>query len=421
MTTLLAIGDMHLGRPPTALPEDLRHRSPELGPQAAWELAVDEAIDRAVDGVLLAGDLVERSRDFFVAYGQLKAGIEKLAEAGIPVLAVAGNHDTHVLPRLADEIEHLHLLGRAGKWETAHLDDVSILGWSFPQPRVRRSPLESLESLDRNQGDGVVIGLLHCDRDQPDSAHAPVSSEALKSAPVDAWLLGHIHRPDALDEDRPIGYLGSINALRASETGARGPWMVQVTAGTVTADQVPLAPLRYERLEIDCSDIADAERLGEQVLAACRALVKAFDQGKWRPRALGLRVVLTGHTAAASALAAVASDLSDDGRSWDEGGIACFIHKIELAVSPAIELKRLARQSDPCGLLARRLLALDEPGSDEYRRLVEMGREQMAPTTQAREFRDLEPPLDERAVVRWLRQAGLVALTRLLEQRGAQR
>jgi len=416
MTTLLAVGDMHLGRPPTALPEDLHQRQAQLGPEAAWQRVVSEAIERRVDGVLLAGDVVERSRDFFVAYGQLKSGIEQLADAGIPVLAVAGNHDTHVLPRLADEIDQLHLLGRDGEWEEARLDDLTVLGWSFPQPQVRRSPLDTLDDARR---DRTVIGLLHCDRDQADSAHAPVSSEALERAPVDAWLLGHIHKPDPLDEDRPIGYLGSVTALRASETGARGPWLVQVSPGAVVTDQVPLAPLRYERLEIDCSELEQAEGLGERILAECRSAVGRLNELDYQPEALGLRLVLTGSTALGSALQEVANELADDGRSWDENGIACFIQKVELATSPAVDLRRLARQSDPCGLLARRLIALQDPGSDEYRRLVETGHRQLDPVVRSREFRDLGRALDDRAVAEWLHRAGLTALNRMLDQRGA--
>ena len=59
MITLLVIGDMHLGRPPTAIPEDLRGQSDALGPQAAWKRAVDVAIDRDVDAVVLAGEREE--------------------------------------------------------------------------------------------------------------------------------------------------------------------------------------------------------------------------------------------------------------------------------------------------------------------------------------------------------------------------
>jgi len=67
---------------------------------------------------MLAGDLVDQNRDFFVAYGQLKKDIGHLAGAGTRVLAVAGNHDIEVLPRLADEIEALELIGAGGKWQT---------------------------------------------------------------------------------------------------------------------------------------------------------------------------------------------------------------------------------------------------------------------------------------------------------------
>ena len=115
-------------------------------------------------------DLVERSRDFFVAYGQLKSGLEKLAAAGIEAVAVAGNHDVHVLPRLAAELDHLHLLGAGGQWESRDLGDITLIGWSFPTAQVRSSPLDQFPA---GRPGKPRIGLLHCDRDQADSAYAP--------------------------------------------------------------------------------------------------------------------------------------------------------------------------------------------------------------------------------------------------------
>ena len=41
---LLAIGDIHLGRIPLRLPEELAGRAHELGPAEAWRRAVDAAI-----------------------------------------------------------------------------------------------------------------------------------------------------------------------------------------------------------------------------------------------------------------------------------------------------------------------------------------------------------------------------------------
>lgn len=414
MTTLLAIGDMHLGRPPAAIPEDLRGRRDELGPEVAWSRAVDEAIRRQVDAVILAGDLVDQRRDFFVAYGQLKTGVEKLAAAGIRILAVAGNHDTEILPRLAGEIEHLELLGQDGQWQAQQVEQITILGWSFPRPQVRHSPLESLPG---SRQSGTVIGLLHCDLDQVDSPHAPVARRELEGAPVDAWLLGHIHRPDRLDEDRPIGYLGSISALRASETGQRGPWLVQVEGRDIAADQLPLAPLRYEALEIDCSGLEDAAELGETVLTAARERLRPLAEHDYPPTAVGLRITLTGQTPAAAGLGSAATDLAADARSWEEHGMACFVDKIESLVVPRLDLKRLSRQSDPSGLLARRLLALESPDDEEYQRLVRLARQSMAPVLRAREFRDLESEPDDAAIAAWLRRAGRLALTRLVAQR----
>ncbi|HSH27751.1 MAG TPA: DNA repair exonuclease, partial [Wenzhouxiangella sp.] len=88
---------------------------------------------------------------------------------------------------------------------------------------------------------------------------------------------------------------------------------------------------------------------------------------------------------------------------------------------PRLDLRRLARQSDPCGLLARRLLALQRPDDEEYQRLVRLARESMSPALRAREFRDLEHEPDDAAIAGWLDRAGRLALIRLVAQREAAR
>ncbi len=411
MITLLAIGDIHLGRLPAALPDDLRGRQRELGPETAWMRSVSEAVNRKVDAVVLAGDVVERSRDFFVAYGQLKAGVEKLAAAGISVIAVAGNHDTHVLPRLAAEIDSLHLLGEGGYWQQHTINGCIIIGWSFPQTQVRHSPLDSFPKLAPRK---PLIGLLHCDRDQTDSPYAPVSSADLEEAPVAAWLLGHIHQPDDLSGNRPMGYLGSISALRASETGSRGPWLIEVLKKSVSARQIALAPLRYEQLEIDCSELHSTGDLGGLVLTACRQALANMDH---QPDALGLRVALTGQCAVSGHLPTAAAALLQQARPWNENGVQCFIHRISVHTIPRLDLVSLARQSDPCGLLARRLLALETPDSAEWRRLIDMGRQSLQGVADGREFRDLGRTLSDADIAEKLEGAAQLALSKLISQR----
>ncbi len=414
MTTLLAIGDIHLGRIPAALPPDLAPQAAQLGPEAAWSRAVTEAINRKVDAVVLAGDVVERSRDLLVAYGDLKNGVEKLATAGIPVLAVAGNHDTLVLPRLAREINALQLLGADGRWQEKSVGKLNVIGWSFPRPQVRHSPLKDFPHISQPER---VIGLLHCDRDQADSPYAPVTSAELEAAPTAAWLLGHIHQPDPLSAPRPIGYLGSLSALRASETGARGPWLLNWSESGVEIEQLPLAPLRYEALEVDVSQLERPEMLAEATLAAARGLATRLSKHEFMPDVVGLRIQWVGSCRFERELPTASAQLVEESRPWRERGMVLFIQKAVVRTQADFDLADIAQRSDPCGLLARRLLILANPEHDEHQRMLDQGRSRLLRVAGLREFQALDTELDDASVRDWLQRAGQRALLELLAQR----
>src|SRR4030095_15964312 len=117
---ILAIGDLHLGRRPGRLPPGFD--SADLSPRAAWRAAVAEARRRKVDAVLLLGDVVDDERAFFEAYSSLREQVRNLIDDGIQVVAIAGNHDVDVLPRLAREVPGLRVLGERGRWEEIVLD-----------------------------------------------------------------------------------------------------------------------------------------------------------------------------------------------------------------------------------------------------------------------------------------------------------
>ncbi len=267
---ILAAADLHLGRRPSRLPSELTDRiaARELGPAGAWERLVDLAVDEKVDALLLAGDVVEAEDDFFEAYAELHRGVTRLAEAGVRVFAVAGNHDTRVLPYLSDEVEAFELLGRGGEWESVHLEangeKATLWGWSFPQASVREDPVSGLSF---SRGPGPNLGLLHCDRDQVGSSYAPVSSRSLEAAGLDAWLLGHIHAPDGLSLSRPTGYLGSLTGLDPGEPGPRGAWLLTIDQGTLTEfRRVALAPLRWVRLEVSLDGLDEPEEARRRAL-----------------------------------------------------------------------------------------------------------------------------------------------------------
>lgn len=423
---LLCVGDVHLGRQPARLPAELADeiRASELGPAAAWRLTVDLALRDEVDAVLLAGDVVEQEDDFYEAYGDLRRGVDRLAAAGVRVLAVSGNHDVQVLPRLADAVPGFQLLGRSGVWEVERVAgrdgrSVQVLGWSFPERRVSTSPFaaHALPALD--PAAGPVVGLLHCDRDAAGSPYAPVRSAELADAPADAWLLGHVHKPDRLAPPRPIGYLGSLTGLDPGEAGPRGPWRVEYTGPEIALEHLPLAPLRWEEVEVALDGIESAEDAHALAVSALDALHERLAAERFRPRAVGCRLRFTGRTAHRRAVER--SLAADDPRRihYARDEVRYFVHDWRMEAGPALDLDELARGADPPALLARKVLLLRGPPDDPERRalLAEAGRRfQSLEGRRAFVRHDLAPPTGEDAAD-LLERAALGALSELLEQR----
>ncbi len=427
-TKLLIIGDVHLGRQPhrmAAAGLDPRR----LSPVVAWRRAVDQAIKRDVAAVVLAGDLVDEERDRFEAYGYLERGVRRLLERDISVLAVAGNHDGLVLPRLADRISGFQLLGPAGTWELFGLDaatPVDLLGWSFPGAHHRQSPLEAggLElSLERRRAGVACLGLLHADLDAAVSPYAPVSRAELEALGLDGWFLGHIHRPDNLAQTRPLGYLGSLVGLDRGETSLRGPWQVTVHGpGRLECAQIQLGPLRWEDVEVDVSGIPEDDGAPDALHAAVERAyrrLKASDPSfaDSSLAAVGCSVDLVGRTWATRRLRAYLDDHERQDLCFDLDGQRWATVNIRNACRPAVNLESLAGQHTPAGLLARLLLDLEE-GAEEASELLDAAGRGLEPFSAGRWSPDNERwPLGQPR--RTLLAAGYRALDALLEQGGA--
>ncbi len=418
---LLAVGDLHLGRRPGSLPDALRdaRSARSLGPATALERLVDEAINEQVDVVALAGDLVEAHDDFFEAYRDLHKAVARLVAHNIRVVGVAGNHDVQVLPRLAAELPGFDLLGEGGQWEETVLTGADgseevLHGWSFPRPAVTTSPLAG-HRFERDRR--LQLGLLHCDRDQHGSHHGPVTSGELDDAGLDAWLLGHIHKPDALTPEKPSGYLGSVTALRRTETGPRGPWLYRLAStGIEAVEQWTLAPLRWEPLEVDLTGLQEAGEVTTRLMRAVREKAEAIVAAGRAPDALGLDVCFAGRTdLRRDAEAALTDEQLDD---IPAAGLRCFVGRLRFETLPESDPERLAREKSPAGLLARQLLILDDPDHDDHRALVDRARRHLSAVAEDRAWQPLhrgEP--NDAEVIAWLRRSLSISLDALQAQR----
>ena len=386
-TRILFVGDMHLGRLPSGLPGKLR-AEPELGPVGAWRRVVDTALDREVHAVALAGDLVHQDNAAFGAYGPLAEGVAQLAQAGIPVCAVAGNHDAATLPRLAPGIEGLTLLGADGAWSELTLAPenrpaVRLVGWSFPREHHFQSPFQN--PLPAANPAAIAFGLLHCHLGVSRSKYAPVTQDELRGAGFDGWFLGHEHIPGDPGGGEPF-YLGSLTPLDSSETGIHGPVLVHVRSDgqPFDAERLPLAPVRWEQLDLPCPETVDPEaELSHLILDRAITRHGEIEVDQQDLRALGLSIRLTGTVADPDAWSRAirALDLSD--LKVEQGRALVFIRKVESDLRIRRDLRELAAGNDPAGLLARRILVL-ENGAEPVPGVPDSGAEAVRLVTAAR-------------------------------------
>ena len=413
----LAAGDLHMGAGAKGLPDALAGQYSGI---ATWRLLVREAVARQVEAVLLLGDVVDWGNRFFEALGPLTEGISALREQKIRVFAVAGNHDAEALGSIARvaQLENFALLGRGGQWEWRILPSdagppVQLFGWSFPE---RHYALNPFASFPRDDVDSACIGLglLHADRDSAGSRYAPVHASDFLATGVGHWVLGHIHKPDALPGGGAV-YTGSPSGMDASETGLHGALLLELGSHPPSYQRVPLSGLRYEQVALELGEVANvgdvqthlverarawaapliAEQPGVEHLVlsgCCRALTRVSEKTLYDE---GLQNLLQGKEPL---------PLADGRQLWFMG--------VTLDFAPPVIPEELAREEGILGQTARLILSLQAPAEralpEDIQALLRRAGQRDKETAARGIFRDLPQeatasPADARAVL--LRQA----------------
>lgn len=303
---ILCASDIHLGRQPSlrAFPGQT------LDFHSAWDFVVAAALRERADLLVLAGDLVERDNRYFEAWAPLKADVTRLLQAGITIAAIAGNHDSEVLPKLhadltrelAPEQSARFLLlgrqdGRLGVWTQAVVtfgaDALRLVGWSFPAQHHSADPFHGFPAVP---GDLPTLGIVHGDLDQPRSLYAPFTSASLRASGIDRWVLGHVHA-SSVQGPAPF-YCGSPIPLRASETGAHGCWILELRGRAWSGPALVPSPIRIEPLEVALTraEASEAE-VQSVILQRMRAGISACREANPDLKGVLFRVRLTGESA----------------------------------------------------------------------------------------------------------------------------
>lgn len=412
---LLLAGDLHIGRSSSGINKSSSNDL--LRASSVWNRIVELALNENIDLVCLSGDVVDRENKLWEAIGPLETGIRRLGNAGIATVAVAGNHDFDVLARLHDMLpEHFHLIGRGGQWEryTDRERRLHIDGWSFPRETVTQDPLHTY-NLPRDPSI-PTLGLVHGDLDVASSPYAPLSTSRLFAAAPSAWLLGHIHKPQLIDqENRWVLYPGSPQALDFGEQGAHGVWILSVDHQIGRPEMRPISSVRYDYLDIDLSGIDDEAVVEQTIINTIRASVERANSPDLRH--LSLRLNLHGRTSLAHRVDQLTRNLATDFdlRVHD---VTVEINRVQVAVLPDIDLDSYSREQSAPGAVARLLLALNDPEPPaEVQDLIHRTRHELENIDNHNYYASLERrEINEESARAYLRDQAHALMTELVQQ-----
>jgi len=349
--TFLHAADIHLDSPLRGLSRYEGVPADEVrgATRSAFDRLIETAIDRAVDFVVLAGDIYDGDwRDMGTGL-YFSAAMGRLGRAGIPVFLLAGNHDAaSVITKALPALENVHLFStrKPTTHRLPHLG-VAIHGRSFSDREVFDNLAVGYPVADEAS---FNIGVLHTALGgyAAHARYAPCSEQDLVAKGYDYWALGHVHEHAILRRDPYIVFPGNLQGRNVREQGPKGAVLVDVEDGHVDAvTHLPLDVVRWARVEVDVSTASDIDAIHGHVREALRAARDtAADE-----RPLMVRLSLVGQTELHGRLQDTTLAMRDDIRS------------LGAEVSPdlwleKVEIKTKAQQADANLLEAGDLEAL---------------------------------------------------------------
>ena len=267
----LHTADWHLGRSfhNVSLIEDQAHVLRQL---------VDLAKDAEVDAVIVAGDVYDRAVPPPDAVSLLSDVLGELALGlGIPVIMIAGNHDSAERLNFGAQLlarSRCHIFGRLGAQpdhvvlEDAH-GPVHVLGLPYAEPSVVRertgadlhthdaamAHLAAAAAANVPEAERSIL-VAHCfvaggsesESERPLSVGGAGNVSAAAFEPFAYTALGHLHRPQAAGPN--ARYSGSLLKYSFSEVDhEKSVSLVELdAAGAATVEEVSLTPRRDMRL-----------------------------------------------------------------------------------------------------------------------------------------------------------------------------
>ena len=289
---VLFVSDTHVGFDLPARPRvDRRRRGPDF--LACFARALEPALRGEADVVVHGGDLLYRSRVPASLVSIALAPLLRVADSGVPVLLVPGNHERGALPYpLLAAHEHLHVFQRPST-VVIERRGLRVAFAGFPYARGARRAFPERLAATGYRGEEAEARVLCIHQCVEGATCGPPPGFMFTSADdvvrasdlpgdVAVVLCGHVHRRQVLRHDlrgrplaAPVVYAGSVERTSFAERDENKGFVVAAVGGGGAGGRLlacelrtlPARPMRVHEL----SASSDGSGLEREVRAAIAA------------------------------------------------------------------------------------------------------------------------------------------------------
>jgi exonuclease SbcD len=293
--TFIHAADLHLDSPfkglskvPAAVRERLREST-----FAAMRKLTELAKREKVDFVVLAGDLFDMAERSLRAQLRLQRELAALAELGIEVFVVHGNHDPESGRHAKLDVPHGVFVFGSGEvgCRPAHNREGEVVAHVYGISYLTPAVTDNLALRFKVQeGAPFHLAVLHANVDGNPSFdnYAPCRLDELVTSGFQYWALGHIHDRRVLHEYPHVVYPGNIQGRSIRETDHKGAYVVSVSGtGAIDMKFEILSDVLWQEQTISIEGLQREQELKERLLDLCDKLRVA---GGGRPTIVRIRL-----------------------------------------------------------------------------------------------------------------------------------
>jgi DNA repair protein SbcD/Mre11 len=270
---IIHMADSHLGFSSySRLDQHGQNRIEEMV-YAGFDQAIDRIIQLRPDAVVHAGDVFHHVRPKIKPLFVFKTGLDRLIDAGIPIIVISGNHDAPksynlTSPfRLFERVKDVHIAQRY-RYERFEVGDHNFHCIPFClEPGDYVDEFHKIERSNSNNDVLIMHGLVESLKNRKmRSVGEHELNDSLLKRDFAYIALGHFHGQSQIAEN--AWYSGSVEYFNFGEANDR-KGMLQVDLERGVAKPVEVRPkYMIDHPAVDCAGLS-SEEIAEQLMDLC--------------------------------------------------------------------------------------------------------------------------------------------------------